>query len=63
MLKCIKNNKTCPNDGIIDKSIKATENEMMPLYVTFFNSIFNSGALPDSCFDGEIGPIYENKGD
>ena len=63
ILKCIKNNKTCSNDGIINESIEATENEMMLLYVTFFNSIFNTGALPDSWLEGVIRPIYENKGD
>ena len=50
ILKCnnLKNNKACSNDGIINKYIKATAHEMMPLYVVFFNLIFNSGVLPDS---------------
>ena len=66
ILKCInnlKNNKACSNDGIINEYIKATAHEMMPLYVAFFNLIFNSGVLPDSWLEGAIRPIYKNKGD
>ena len=36
---------------------------MIPLYVAFFNLIFNSGVLSDSLFEGAIRPIYKNKGD
>ena len=36
---------------------------MMPLYVAFFNLIFNSGVLPDSWLEGAIRPIYKKKGD
>ena len=36
---------------------------MMPLYVAFFNLIFNSGVLPDYRLEGAIRPIYKNKGD
>ena len=64
ILKCInnlKNNKACSNDGIINEYIKATAHEMMPLYVAFFNLIFNSGVLPDSWLEGAIRPIYKNK--
>ena len=66
ILKCInnlKNNKACSNDGIINEYIKATAHEIMPLYVAFFNLIFNSGVLPDSWLEGAIRPIYKNKGD
>ena len=48
ILECInnlKNNKACSNDGFINEYIKATAQEMMPLYVAFFNLIFNSGVL------------------
>ena len=64
VLKCIinlKNNKACSNDGIINEYIKATAHEMMPLYVAFFNLIFNSGVLPDSWLEGAIRPIYINR--
>ena len=66
ILKCInnlKNNKACSSDGIINEYIKATAHEIMPLYVAFFNLIFNSGVLPDSWLEGAIRPIYKNKGD
>ena len=66
ILKCIKNlknNKACSNDNIINEYIKATSHEMMPLYVAFFNLIFDSGILPESWLEGLIRPIYKNKGD
>ena len=43
ILKCInnlKNNKACSNDGIMNEYIKATANEMMPLYVCIFQLVF-----------------------
>ena len=55
ILKCLKNNKACSNEGIINEYIKATAHEMIPLYVAFFNFIFNSGALPEWV----IRPIYK----
>ena len=66
ILKCInnlKNNKACSHYGIINEYIKATAHEIMPLYVAFFNLIFNSGVLPESWLEGAIRPIYKNKGD
>ena len=66
ILECInnlKNNKACSNDGIINEYIKATAQEMMSLYVAFFNLIFNSGVLTDSWLEGAIRPIYKNNGD
>ena len=66
ILKCIntlKNNKACSNDAIIYEYIKATAHKIMPLYVAFFNFIFNSGLLPDSWLEGAIRPLYKNKGD
>ena len=36
---------------------------MMPLYVAFFNLIFNSGVFPDSSPEGAIWPIYKYKDD
>ncbi|MCG8113215.1 MAG: reverse transcriptase domain-containing protein [Candidatus Thiodiazotropha taylori] len=66
ILKCIKNlknDKACSNDSIINEYIKASAHEMMPLYVAFFNLIFDTGILPDSWLEGIIRPIYKNKGD
>ena len=48
---------------LLKEYIKATAHEMMHLYITFFNLIFNSGVLPDSWLKGAIRPIYKNKGD
>ena len=59
----LKNNKACSIEGIINEYINATAPEMMPLYVAFFNLIFNSGVLPDSWLEGAIRPLFKNKGD
>ncbi|MCU7800877.1 MAG: reverse transcriptase family protein [gamma proteobacterium symbiont of Lucinoma myriamae] len=65
ILKCIKslkNNKACSNDNIINEYIKNSTEIMMPIYVSFFNMIFNTGILPDSWLEGIIRPIYKRKG-
>ena len=63
MYQNLKNKNACSNDGIINEYIKATAHEMMPLYVAFFNLIFDTGVLPDSWLEGVMRPIYKNKGD
>ena len=63
MYQTLKNNKACSDDGIINENIKVTAHKMMPLYVAFFNLIFDSGILPDSRLEGIIRPIYKSKGD
>ena len=62
MYQKLKNNKACSNDGIINEYIKATAHAMMPLYVAFFNLIFDTGVLPDSWLEGVIRSIYKNTG-
>ena len=66
ILKCIKslkNNKACSNDNILNEYIKSSAEIMMPVYVSFFNLVFNTGILPDSWLEGIIKPIYKRKGD
>ena len=35
---------------------------MLPIYVKLFNTIFNTGIIPESWTIGIIKPIYKNKG-
>ena len=43
-------------------SIKSTVNIFMPLYVSLFNKIFDSGIFPEDWTFGMIIPIYKKKG-
>lgn len=50
ILKCIKmlkNNKSSANDDIINEHIKYTSNMMLPIYVSYFNIVFDSGFIPE----------------
>lgn len=35
----------------------------MPVYIKLFNTIFDTGTLPEAWLEGKIRPIYKNKGD
>ncbi|MEW8548549.1 MAG: reverse transcriptase family protein, partial [Candidatus Thiodiazotropha sp.] len=62
-IKSLKNNKACSNDNILNEYIKSSVEIMMPIYVSFFNMVLNTGILPDSWLEGIIKPIYKRKGD
>ena len=59
----LQNNKSSANDDIINEHIKYTSNIMLPIYVSFFNIVFDSGIIPESWLAGIIRPIYKNNGD
>ena len=66
ILKCIKSLKTskaCSNDQIINEFLKSTTEIMLPIYVSLFNIIFDTGILPDAWLEGIIKLIYKRKGD
>ena len=66
ILKCInslKNNKSSANDRIINEYLKTTANMMLPIYVSYFNLIFDTGIIPDTWLEGIIRPIYKKNGD
>ncbi|MCG7875153.1 MAG: reverse transcriptase family protein [Candidatus Thiodiazotropha endolucinida] len=62
-IQCLKNNKACSNDRIINEYLKHTTDIMTPIYVHFFNLILDTGFLPESWLEGIIRPIYKRKGD
>ena len=35
---------------------------MLPIYISFFNLILDTGHIPDSWLEGIIGPIYKRNG-
>jgi hypothetical protein len=59
----LNNGKVPGEDDIINKYIKSTVNQFLPIYVNLFNLIFSCGIIPDSWLVGIIKPIYKNKGD
>lgn len=59
----LKNSKSPGRDEILNEYIKITKDLMLPVYVSFFNLILNTGHLPDDWLIGKIKPIYKNKGD
>jgi hypothetical protein len=62
-VKCLKNNKACGSDLILNEFLKHSCSKLLPVFVKLFNVVFNSGIIPDSCSEGNIVPIYKDKGD
>lgn len=62
-IKCLKNNKACGFDSVLNEHIKSTCNTLCPLYEKMFNIVLNTGILPESWTLGLIKPIYKQKGD
>lgn len=64
--KCIrklKNSKSPGFDGILNEYLKLTKEHMLPIYVSLFNLILNTGHIPEQWMKGKIKPIYKNNGD
>jgi hypothetical protein len=59
----LNNGKTPGEDDIINKYMKSTVNQFLPIHVNLFNPIFSCGIIPDSWLAGIMKPIYKNKGD
>ena len=65
ILKCIKalkNNKCSANDRILNEYIKNSADVMLPVYVSLFNLILDTGYIPDSWLERIIRPIYKRSG-
>ena len=61
-IKKLKNNKASGEDRIRNEYIKSSIHVMLPLYEKLFNIIFTTGKLPACWLEGNIIPIYKNKG-
>ena len=61
-IKSLKNNKSSANDRIINEYIKNSTNVMIPIYVSYFNLIFDTGHIPDAWLEGIVRPIYKRTG-
>ncbi len=48
---------------LLNVYIKCTQNIMCPLYIKFFNKIFDTGVFPSEWQIGLNAPFYKNKGD
>ena len=48
-------------DCILNEHIKATCSSFMPIYVKLFNTILETGHIPEVWTTGIIRPIYKNK--
>ena len=65
ILNCVKinkNNKACGDDLVIKEYIKSTTEKIIELYEKMLSLIFQSGVIPDSWLNGNMKPIYKNKG-
>ena len=58
--KRMKNNKSSFSDKIKNEMIKASLQDMMPVYLKLLNSILISGKMPESWCRGLITPIYKS---
>ena len=63
VVKCLKNNKTCGSDLILNEFLMHSCSKHLPVFVKLFNVVFDSGIIPDSWSEGIIVPICQNKGD
>ena len=61
-VKCIKNNKSCGVDNVLNEFIKHSPDTFIELLTKYFNIILNSGCIPEDWTLGIILPIYKNKG-
>ena len=61
-IKHLKNNKSTGDDSILNEYIKASADIMINIYVKLFNSVLNSGIIPDSWVTGIILPLYKKRG-
>ena len=55
--KKLKNNKSSYSDKIKNEMIKASINDLMPVYYKLFNGVLNSGSMPQTWCGGLITPI------
>ena len=62
-LKSLKNNKCSANDNITNEYLKNSTEKMLPVYISIFNLILDTGIIPDSWLEGVIRLIYKRNGE
>ena len=62
-IKALKNNKCPANDRILNEYLKCSSDKLIPIYISLFNVILDTGIIPDSWLEGIIRPIYKRGGD
>ena len=62
-IKALKNNKCPANDRILNEYLKCSSDKLIPIYISLFNVILDTGIIPDSWLEGIIRPIYKLGGD
>ena len=62
-LKSLKNNKCPANDNITNEYLNNSTEKMLPIYISLFNLILDTGIIPDSWLEGVIRPIYKRNGE
>ena len=63
IIRKLKNGKACGIDHIRNEFLKHCPNEILSVFVTFFNVVLRSGIIPEAWCIGLILPLYKNKGD
>ena len=53
-IKALKNNKCPANDRILNKYLKCSSDKMIPIYISLFNVVLDTGIIPDSWLEGII---------
>ena len=61
-LKRLHNNKSPSDDRITNKFLNCMIDFMLPLYKDYFNTILDTGIMPDSWLKELICPIYKRSG-
>jgi hypothetical protein len=51
-VKCLKNNKVCGSDLILNDFLKHSCSKLLPVFVKLFNVVFDSSIIPDYWSEG-----------
>ena len=57
----VNTNKSPGNDCTINEYITFTCDSVLPIYVTLFNIIFDTGIIPTVRLEGNVIPIYKKE--
>ena len=62
-IKSLKNGKAAGTDKVLNEYIKFSKHKLLHVYELIFNTILETGIIPSQWTQGNIIPIYKNKGD